>query len=129
MSWCYTFIIEAIVRGLRVDTLDVAVVEVSELPMVGEDFLVWSNAIIAWNEFIWPREELDSSSQGTKRLSLPWLWASVVVYIIKYLTCDGRQSLLYTINFKLISHLHHERLMNVPNFLYNLLKIIFFIKN
>lgn len=43
-------------------------------------------------------------------------------YIVRYITYDGRHNLLYTIHFKLLSHLRHNRLANVPKILYNLLK-------
>lgn len=48
-------------------------------------------------------------------------WPQVAFYVMKYITCDGRYSNLYSVHFKLPSHLQHGQRMNVPNFLYHLI--------
>jgi len=113
---------EATIKGLIVDALEDTIVEVSGSPRNEEEFPVKADAIAARDEFSTAEEHMECMSQGTKRLSLPQLWASCAVHIIKYLTCDGRQSMFYNVHFKLLSHLCHNIVVNVPNFLYNFLK-------
>lgn len=110
------------IKWIEVDVLELTIENFSRLPIVGEEFPKWGHDITTRNKFALPREKIDSSSQDIRQLSLPWLWNSIVIYIIKYLTCEGRQSLLYTIHFKLISHFYYNQLVNVPNFLFHLLK-------
>lgn len=59
--------------------------------------------------------------QGTRRVSLPAHWLQVALYVMKYITCEGRYSNLHSPHFKLLSHLRHGRRVNVPNFLYHLI--------
>lgn len=81
---------EAMVRGLRIDVWEETTTKVSSLSRTREEFLARANAIAKRNDFTMLGENLGSSNQGTKRLSLPWFWASVASYIVKYLTCNGR---------------------------------------
>lgn len=67
---------------------------------------------------------MDSSAQGMKRMSLHWLWASCASYIVRYITCDGRKNMLYIVHFKLLNHLRNNKIVNVPKFLFHLLKIM-----
>ena len=47
----------------------------------------------------------------------------LATHIIRYLTCEGRFSHLHAHHFKLLSCVRHNHLVNVPNFLYNMLCI------
>jgi hypothetical protein len=62
---------EDTIQGLRVDYLEVEILEVSSLPRNGVEFPIKENVVAARDEFREPREKLDSSSQGTKGLSFP----------------------------------------------------------
>lgn len=73
---------EAVVKGLKVDVLESTIVEVSSFPWKGEEFPIRENVVASRDEFREHGENLDLSSQGTKRLSLPRVWAFVASYII-----------------------------------------------
>jgi len=88
---------EAIVRGLVVDASEMAIAQVIGLSCTGFEYLARVDAATAREELYERGEHLDSTSQGTKRLSLPLFWGKCAYYIIKYFTCDGRHNLLYIV--------------------------------
>lgn len=93
--------------------------------MDGEKYLESKNARSTRVNFTKHRDpSLIVDKKGTRRLSSPNQWRQVAVYVVKYLTCEGRKSCLHSLHFKLLSHIRHNRRMNVPNVLYNLLSII-----
>lgn len=61
---------EEMVKGLRINSFEAAIVEVSSLPRIGEIFLVSPNPRSARDEFTFPNEVLQSTSQGTTHLFL-----------------------------------------------------------
>lgn len=115
---------EAGVKGLRVITIGELIVKVMGLPTDREKYPKTKDARSARVEFTQPDDSpLVKDKQGTRRESLPPKWKAKTLYIMKYLTCEGRYSCLHSHHFKLPSHLCHRRRMNVPNILYNLLSI------
>lgn len=115
---------EAQVKGLRVVVTEEWIAEVTGLPTNGENYPESKDACSAREEFTRQGDPpLVIDIWGARRESLPPEWRAVELYVLKYLTCEGRFSCLYLYHFKLLSHLRHERRMNVPNILYNLLSI------
>ena len=73
-------------------------------------------------QFTGPHDpQLDVTKQGCKRLSLPPPYPELVMHIIRYFTCEGRFSHLHAHHFKLLSCVRHNIVVNIPNFLYNML--------
>lgn len=90
----------------------------------GELFPETKDAQSAHVEFTCPKDRpLIVDKQGARRMSLPEIWQLATLHLMKYLTCEGIYSNLHSIHFKLLSHLWHGWIMNVPNILYNLLSI------
>ena len=55
--------------------------------------------------------------RGTTIKFLPQPLDQVVVFLKKYITCEGRYKIVYTYDFVLLSHLHHGSLINMPYYL------------
>lgn len=85
---------KAIVRGLVVDVFQMKIAQVIGLPCTGSECPARVDAMAKREEFCEQGEILDSTSQGTKPLSLPCFWGKCVGYIIKYLTCDDTLCIL-----------------------------------
>lgn len=114
---------EATVWGLAVVVTEERIAEVTGLPTVGENFPVGRDVVSARAEFILPTDgPLEISKQGCKRMSLPYPYSEYAIFIIRYLTCEGRFSYLHSYHFKLLSHMRHGLVVNVLNFLINLLQ-------
>ena len=65
----------------------------------------------------------ENKKQGTLWLSLPLQFIQPAEFIIRYFTCEGRYSYLHAIHFKILNGLRHgDHPMNLPSFLYNIIK-------
>jgi hypothetical protein len=60
--------------------------------------------------------------RGVQLSSLPPPWPEVARFIKHYLTCEGRYQVVYQHDFLLLSHLRHNRWVNIPYFLLGCLK-------
>ena len=70
--------------------------------------------------FVRGEEMLQQKGHGIPRTSLPPPWDIVALGIQKFLTCEGRYTILYHYHFKIIAHLRHGHLINIPYFLYGM---------
>lgn len=101
------------------------IVEVTGLPIDGEHYPIFRDSRSTRAEFIVHGDPpISVGKHDAKRTSLPKPWKQTVVFIIRYITCEGHLSNLHLVHFKLLSHMRHRRRMNVPNMLYNLLSIM-----
>ena len=57
--------------------------------------------------------------RGIVLQSLPRPWNHVVVFLKKYITCEGRFQIVYNYEIPLLSHLRHRVLLNIPYYLLN----------
>jgi hypothetical protein len=60
--------------------------------------------------------------RGVQLSSLPPPWLEVARFIKHYLTCEGRYQVVYQHDFLLLSHLRHNRRVNIPYYLLGCLK-------
>ena len=67
-------------------------------------------------------EVLQQRGHGIARILLPPHWDTVALGIQKFLTCEGRYIVLFHYHFRLLSHLRHGHLMNIPYFLNGMLR-------
>lgn len=65
---------------------------------------------------------LQQRGHGISRILLPPPWDTVALGVQKFLTCEGRYTILFHYHFRLLSHLQHKLLMNIPYFLYGMLR-------
>lgn len=81
---------KAMVKGLEVIVIEERIVEVIGFSAEGEPYPISKDARLARAEFTEPSDPpLVVDKKGTRRTSLPEKWKQVV-YIIKYITCEGR---------------------------------------
>jgi hypothetical protein len=67
-------------------------------------------------------ERIILKGRGVQLSSLPPPWLEVARFIKHYLTCEGRYQVVYQHDFLLLSHLRHNRRVNIPYFLLGCLK-------
>jgi hypothetical protein len=70
----------------------------------------------------WLGKEVYQKEEGFNSSSLPPPWPEVAHFIKHYLTCEGHYQVVYQHDFLLLSHLRHNRRVNIPYFLLVCLK-------
>jgi hypothetical protein len=68
------------------------------------------------------KNKLNPKARGIRLSSLPPPWPEVAKFIKHYLTCEGRYQVVYQHDFVLLSHLRHNRRVNIPYYLLGCLK-------
>ena len=92
--------------------------EVTRLPQIGTRLFGWkATNSTAVHEFLVAREIVQPRRRGKALESLPIPWDQVFVFLNKDITCEGRYRIVYISDFILLSHLHHNRLLNMPFYL------------
>jgi hypothetical protein len=97
-----------IVRGLEIHVDEATINRVSCLPM---DF-PWDKderqeASDDKNLFFLSYEEPIEDKNGVKRERLPEPWPEVAYHLLKYITCEGRLSVVYSYHFIFLHQLRH----------------------
>lgn len=116
---------KATVKGLEVIATEERIAEVIGFPVDGENYPASKDTKSTRSKFTEPNDPpLSIDKQGVKRMSLPEPWKQIAIYVIKYITCEGRQLNFHFVHFKILNHMRHRRRMNVSNMLYNLLSIM-----
>jgi hypothetical protein len=73
-------------------------------------------------------KKLDEDKNGIKREILPHPWLEVAYHIIKYITCEGKMSVIHAYHFRLLHWLRHipnnepQQSLSIPYFLLQSLK-------
>lgn len=94
------------VKDSKVIEIEEVIEKVTGLPADDEKCLESKDARSSRDRFIKPHDPpLSVDKKGTKRLSLPIKWNQMVVYVIKYLTCEGKRSNLHSLHFNLSCHI------------------------
>ena len=94
--------------------------EVTGIPQVGRAWFghrVPTTAAI--QDFIIEGEQVQMKKRGIVLQSFPQLWNQVVIFLKKYITCEGMYQTVYNSEFPLLYHLHHKVLLNIPYYLLN----------
>ena len=111
-------------RGLSLKLTPQYISRIIELPMG----LPWDKeerklSQQAKKEFFPPEEEFSEDKNGVRRTSLLPPWNEVSLQIMKYITCEGRFSIVYAYHFRLLTELRHridlpvEKKLSIPYFL------------
>ncbi len=78
---------------------------------------------VAKKTFFQPDEHPVEDKNGIRRTSLPHPWGEVSYQIMKYISCEGRFSIVYGYHFRLLNELRYgmdlpvARKLNLPYFL------------
>jgi hypothetical protein len=106
------------VRGLEISVTEAVISSVTGLPRTGRKWFGRRTTIPnAKTNFLEEGEQVQPRGRGTTIESLPQPWDQVVVFLKKYITCEGRYKVVYTYDFVLLSHLRHGSLINMPYYL------------
>jgi hypothetical protein len=110
-------------KGCEYPVTEEDIAEVSGLPT--DDTRKFSRKHIIGNvqqDFFLPGERIELKGRGVQLSSLPPPWPEVTRFIKHYLTCEGRYQVVYQHEFLLLSHLRHNRRVNIPYYLLGCLK-------
>jgi hypothetical protein len=113
----------SVVAGIRISVTEQDISAVSGLPMDGTRQFSRKHIIgDVQQSFFLTGERIVPKGRGVQLSSLPPPWPEVARFIKHYLTCEGRYQVVYQHDFLLLSHLRHNRRVNIPYFLLGCLK-------
>jgi hypothetical protein len=113
----------SVVAGVRISVTEQDISAVSGLPMDGTRQFSRKHIIgDVQQSFFLAGERIVLKGRGVQLSSLPPPWPEVARFIKHYLTCEGRYQVVYQHDFLLLSHLRHNRRVNIPYFLLGCLK-------
>jgi hypothetical protein len=113
----------SVVTGIRISVTKQDISTVSGLPMDGTRHFIWKHIIGDVQQcFFLTMEIIVLKGKGVHLSSLPPPWPEVARFIKHYLNCEGRYWVVYQHDFLLLSHLRHNRRVNIPYFLLGCLK-------
>jgi hypothetical protein len=69
-----------------------------------------------------PGEQIEPKGRGVRLSSFPPPWLEVAKFRKHYLTCKGQYQVVYQHDFVPLSHLQHDKLVNIPYYLLSFLK-------
>lgn len=111
-------------RGISMEMTPEFIIRVTTLPLG----LPWSKdekpiGKFANKTFFQNNEHLVEDKNGIIRTSIPYPWDEVSYQIIKYISCEGRYSIVYCYNFRLLHELRYgmdtptPQKLDIPYFL------------
>jgi hypothetical protein len=113
----------SVVAGIRISVTEQDISEVSGLPIDGTRQFSRKHIIgDVQQSFFLAEERIVLKGRGVQLSSLPPPWPEVARFIKHYLTCEGRYQVVYQHDFLLLSHLRHNRRVNLPYYLLGCLK-------
>jgi hypothetical protein len=113
----------SIIAGIRISVTEQDISTSSGLPMDGTRQFSRKHIIgDVQQSFFLTGERIVPKGRGVQLSSLPLLWKEIARFIKHYLTCEGRYQVVYQHNFLLLSHLRHNKRVNIPYFLLGCLK-------
>jgi hypothetical protein len=113
----------SVVNGVRISVTEEDIAAVSGLPTDGARIFSRKHTIKdAQQNFFLPEEQVILKGRGIQLSSLPPPWPAVAKFIKHYLTCEGRYQVVYQHELLLLSHLRHNRHVNIPYYLLGCLK-------
>jgi len=113
----------SIVQGIRISVTKEDIAQVSGLPTNGIRMFSRKHIIRnAQQNFFLPKEQIEPKGRGIRLRSLLPPWPKVVKFVKHYLTYEGRYQVVYQHDFVLLSHLWHNRRVNIPYYLLGCLK-------
>jgi hypothetical protein len=113
----------SVVNGVRISVTEEDIAAVSGLPTDGARIFSRKHIIRgAQQNFFLPEEQIIFKGRGIQLSSLPPPWPGVAKFIKHYLTCEGRYQVVYQHELLLLSHLRHNRHVNIPYYLLGCLR-------
>ena len=108
----------SMVNGVRIPVSEESIVVVTGLPTTGDRWFNRKNHLSnAQKYFLVNNEQIRTKGQGADVNSLPEPWGKVAEFVKRYITCEGRYQVVYFSDFILLSHLRHQKFINIPYYL------------
>ena len=76
----------------------------------------------SWTPYINKSRKVCNWVSGVSRSWLKSPWDEIAYLVQKYVTCEGRFSLVFLYHIRILQHLNHEKPMNMPYYLLQSLK-------
>jgi hypothetical protein len=112
-----------VIQGVQILVTEKDIAQVSGLPIDNTRMFNHKHIIRnAQQNFFLPEERIEFKGRGVQLSSLPPPWPEVARFIKHYLTCEGRYQVVYQHDFLMLSHLRHNRRVNIPYYLLGCLK-------
>jgi hypothetical protein len=108
----------SMVNGVRIPVSEESIVAVTGLPRTGDRWFNRKTHLLdAQKGFLVNTEQVQTKGRGADVNSLPEPWGKVAEFLKRYITCEGRYQVVYFSDFILLSHLRHQKFINIPYFL------------
>jgi hypothetical protein len=106
------------VHGVRIPVMEETVAAVTGFPTTRTRwFSRKAHLSEADKGFLVDDEKVQTKGRGEDVSSLPKPWGKVSEFVKRYITREGRYQVVYFSDFILLSHLRHQKLINIPYFL------------
>jgi hypothetical protein len=108
----------SMVHRVRILVTEESIVAVTGFPTTGAKwFNRKANLPDAQIFFLIENERVQMKGRGANVSSLPEPWGKVSEFVKRYITSEGRYQVVYFSDFVLLSHLRHQKLINIPYYL------------
>jgi len=108
----------SMVNGARIPVTEASIVVVIGLPRMGDRWFNRKTHLLdAQKGFLVNTERVQTKGRGVDVNSLPEPWGKVAEFLKRYITCECRYQVVYFFDFILLSHLRHQKLINIPYYL------------
>jgi hypothetical protein len=107
------------VRRLTLIVSEESMSKITKLPLQGEKwYKKFKIALENWAQFLKIPSPLPDLRRGIPREALCSPWDEVVFHLQKFITCEGRYSLVHHYHVRILMHLVGEKPMNMPYYLH-----------
>lgn len=100
-----TIVVRGLVISLSPETISIVMTLPLGIQWSKEDKAV---SVATRNNFFNQREKYMEDKNGVRRESLPYPWDEVAYHILKYISCEGRLSIVYAYHFRLLHELRFK---------------------
>jgi hypothetical protein len=108
----------SMVNGVRILVSEESIASVTGLPRIGDRWFNRKTHLSdAQKGFLVNTDQVQNKGRGVDFNSLPEPWGKVAEFLKRYITCEGRYQVVYFSDFILLSHLRHQKFINIPYFL------------
>jgi len=113
---------EAIVWKLLMMVTEHSIARAYKFPIGGERWWKKENVVMEFvNQFLIPKKQNANLKNGITHIWVKKEWHISFLIIHKYITCEGRFSLVYLYHVKLLIHINGDYPLNLPYFLLKIL--------
>jgi hypothetical protein len=110
-------------RDIVMEVTEQTIAAATGLPQTGEKWFKKQNLPISERNWFLKKKYHDADwSKGVPRAWLKEEWKKPLIFLQRYLTCEGRYNLTFTYHIRILQHFAQGKEMNFPYFLWRSLK-------